>query len=120
MYYVLCFDSSECVCREVDCPLGCGKQGLLFNEVSDHIHHDCDCQPVACDLCGIEVPNTRKRVHMEEQCMNRLVDCTQGCGEVVKAILMPRHLPQCTQRDIRVSDSTSNRLSYIHIHHKLH
>lgn len=80
----------RCPKRTVTCRLDCGAK-LHFDKRSDHEENRCKERMTDCSLgCGAWIPYSREAKHAFE-CVNRMVECSNECGEVMKECEREHH-----------------------------
>ena len=111
----------QCKYRKVSCPLRCLAL-VTYISVQNHVKSVCPLRPVKCKWCEVEIKFIDS-AHHEKTCPKRGVECSAGCGEIVREIDLREHLlTTCTNRfvpcDLRCGQRV--RLSDMSAHVKLH
>ncbi len=77
-----------CIMRKIQCKCG---QDILAKDMKLHKEQVCSLRLVDCPKCGTNVMWNMWRVHENETCPKRLLECPHGCGEMIPAEYMERH-----------------------------
>jgi len=95
--------SHECSNRRVLCHLGCGEMlqaseasGMSLKFEEGDVGHMRTCQKVqqACG-CGLFVVRDKLAAHLDAYCRHRMVSCSEGCGEILRAMNLDAHRAKC-------------------------
>lgn len=100
----------ECKVRMVTCRhLGCGVkyradlQAEHEQECEPFLRrkallesHEQQSQPLPCNLCGQQIVARQLDAHTSSQCVHRLVECAEGCGEKIPFHRLQAHRNFCT------------------------
>lgn len=92
----------ECAFILVDCPnsaSGCTER-MQRSKVDQHAH-SCKFSPAACEWCGKMIPALNKDTHLETDCDDVMVSCSNGCGEKCPRKMVENHLENTCQLQVR-------------------
>eukprot|EP01038_Epipyxis_sp_PR26KG_P005643 gene5643-7790_t len=82
----------ECILRPVPCPNQCGESRLLFKEVTEHLMMSCTHRIMKCEWCRVSIPHYSYNDHQENDCLNRLILCPQGCNHNIVFNELTKHI----------------------------
>eukprot|EP01040_Poterioochromonas_malhamensis_P012690 gene12692-13898_t len=96
--------------KRAPCPHGCNMV-IVPSKVASHTP-SCICRPVTCLACAAKVPNNRLDNHSRNDCPERVVSCTLGCGlQGLKAKNLTSHCTTtCTRRPVPCSDRCGQQI----------
>jgi hypothetical protein len=80
----------RCQTRLVNCRLNCGAKVKFCLRV-DHEENHCMKRLIVCWQCEEKVTSENITAHLHETCMSRLVRCSVGCGQMIKARDLDHH-----------------------------
>lgn len=93
-------DGVGCAKTVVECPEGCGIQGLWREEMPAHRQASCPKRVVDCDFgCGARMMWIEVAEHRTDKCPIRPVSCKFGCGVTRSLDRMEDHYVNCEQRE---------------------
>ncbi|XP_060067107.1 TNF receptor-associated factor 3-like [Ylistrum balloti] len=76
---------------EVRCGYQACKKIIKWKELEKHME-SCEYREVTCDKCCELVKMYNMEKHLDEDCVQRILHCPEGCGYSTSAINMSEHL----------------------------
>ena len=83
--------ANDCPERIVPCRLGCSEDSILSKDLDNHIMNSCVNRMITC-LCGEKVMFKEWPEHDVADCVKKLGQCPQGCGERIPRDEMAEHM----------------------------
>jgi Mg-chelatase subunit ChlD len=110
--------STNCTSRVV-CRYGCSE---LVAPSLFHAHSTvCICRPVPCPQCKLTVEHSNLTTHTNNECVERIVPCSQNCGEKnIKDKDLFLHVTNaCSNRIVRCPDGCDTKVMFCRVREHL-